>query len=120
MKFCWCTIQVKDMEESLTFYQEIVGLPLTKRFRGGDVVEIAFLGNEPTKVELICNTKQPPEGSGKGISLGFEVGNLDDAMQSINEKGIKIEGGPFAPNPQTRFFYIKDPNGVKVQFVENK
>lgn len=26
MKFLWATINVKDMEESLSFYQEIVGL----------------------------------------------------------------------------------------------
>jgi lactoylglutathione lyase len=120
MKFCWCTIQVKNMEESLHFYQDVAGLPLKKRFAGGDVVEIAFLGSEPTKVELICNSKQPPAGSGQGISLGFEVENLEDAMRFVQEKGVKIESGPFSPNPQTRFFYVKDPNGVTVQFVENK
>lgn len=120
MKFCWCTIQVANMEESLRFYQDIAGLPLARRFRGGDTVEIAFLGNEPTKVELICNSAQPPAGNGQGISLGFEVENLDDAMNFIHQKGVKIESGPFSPNPNTRFFYVKDPNGVTVQFVENK
>ena len=33
MKFCWCTIMVKDMEESLKFYKEIVGLDVTEDFR---------------------------------------------------------------------------------------
>lgn len=32
MKFCWTTIRVKNLEESLKFYQEIVGLKLDKRF----------------------------------------------------------------------------------------
>ncbi len=120
MKFCWCTIQVKDLSESLRFYQEIAGLPLARRFQAGDAMEIAFLGSEPTKVELVCNKKQPPVGSGEGISLGFEVDNLDDAMDLMRQKGIQIEAGPFQPNPNTRFFYVKDPNGVTVQFVENK
>lgn len=120
MKFCWCTIEVKDLEESLRFYQEIAGLSLVRRFSAGDVAEIAFLGDEPTKVELICNKKQPPSGSGQGISLGFEVANLDDTMNFIHEKGLKIESGPFEPNPHTRFFYVLDPDGVKIQFVENK
>lgn len=33
MKFCWVTITVKNMEESLRFYYEIVGLNIDKRFK---------------------------------------------------------------------------------------
>ena len=57
MKFCWATIMVKDMEESLKFYQEIVGLKVDRRFEAGPGVEIVFLGNGETKVELICDEK---------------------------------------------------------------
>ena len=32
MKFCWCTIAVQNMEESLKFYQEIVELSISRRF----------------------------------------------------------------------------------------
>ena len=53
MKFCWVTINVKDMEASLRFYQEIVGLTIDRRFQAGPGVEITFLGNDETKVELI-------------------------------------------------------------------
>ena len=35
MKFCWVTITVKNMEESLRFYQEIVGLTIDRRFQAG-------------------------------------------------------------------------------------
>ncbi|MDD5601014.1 MAG: VOC family protein, partial [Actinomycetota bacterium] len=34
MKFCWTTIMVNDLEESLKFYQEIIGLPVNRRFKG--------------------------------------------------------------------------------------
>ena len=44
MKFCRCTITVNDLEESLKFYQEIVGLSLNRRFATGSGMEIAFLG----------------------------------------------------------------------------
>ncbi|NLK05931.1 MAG: VOC family protein, partial [Spirochaetales bacterium] len=33
---------------------------------------------------------------------------------------LEIYAGPFSPNPYVRFFYILDPNGVKIQFVEQK
>ncbi len=55
MKFCWSTLKVKNLEESLKFYQEIVGLKINKRFNAGPGREIAFLGDGETKIELICD-----------------------------------------------------------------
>jgi lactoylglutathione lyase len=119
MKFCWCTLQVKNLDESLKFYQEIVKLPLNKRFSAGEGVEIAFLGEGNTQIELVCNSHTGPKGAGEGISLGFEVKSLDDMMNFVHEKGLKIHSGPFQPNPHTKFFFVLDPNGVEIQFVEN-
>lgn len=42
MKFCWTTINVLNMADSLKFYQEIVGLTLRRRFPAGPGTEIAF------------------------------------------------------------------------------
>ena len=52
MKFCWSTLTVNNLEESLKFYQEIIGLPIDRRFKAGPGVEIAFLGDGETKLEL--------------------------------------------------------------------
>lgn len=116
MKFLWCTYYVKDMKESLQFYKDIVGLDIDKKFpiESGEIV---FLGSGETKVELIFDGTDKWQGSKDGISLGFETDSLDEKMQMVKEKGIEIEG-PFRPNPNTGFFFIKDPNGVKIQFVE--
>ncbi len=32
MKFCWSTLQVRNMAESSAFYQNIVGLKVDRRF----------------------------------------------------------------------------------------
>ena len=119
MKFCWSTIMVKNLEESLKFYIEIVGLNVSKRFNAGPGVEIAFLGDGETKVELICNQDSKEVSFGQDISLGFEVNSVEEMMTIVKEKGIDIHSGPFQPNPHTKFFYILDPNGLKIQFVEN-
>lgn len=118
MKFCWSTLRVKDMEESLRFYRDIVGLALNARFQAGPGVEIAFLGEGETKIELICDKAQADIDAGRDISWGFEVPSLDAFMEFLRGKGIQIAGGPFQPNPNTRFFYALDPNGMKIQFVE--
>ncbi|KUO49085.1 MAG: glyoxalase [Desulfitibacter sp. BRH_c19] len=119
MKFCWVTIAVKNMEDSLKFYREIVGLVVDRKFEAGPGVEIAFLGDGETKVELICNEANKEVNIGQDISLGFEVKSVKEMMAFVQEKGISIHSGPFQPNPHVKFFFVIDPNGVKIQFVEN-
>jgi len=119
MKFCWCTITVRNMEESLKFYQEIVGLPIIRRFTSGAASEIAFLGDGETKIELIHTEENKLVNIGQDISLGFEVNSVDEMIKFVKEKGLELESGPFRPNPHVKFFFIKDPNGVRIQFVEN-
>jgi len=119
MKFCWSTIKVKNMEESLVFYQEVVGLKLDKRLDAWPGMEIAFLGDGETKLELIYDEKINNVNIGPDISWGFEVKSVEEMINLVQEKGIAIQSGPFQPNPQVKFFYITDPNGLKIQFVEN-
>lgn len=121
MSILWTTISVKNMEESLKFYQDIVGLPIERRFTAGPDTEIYFLGGgEGAKLELICNKKNNVIDIGKDISIGFAVDSIDDKIESLKNRGIEIKSGPFQPNPNVRFFFIEDPNGLTIQFVEQK
>jgi len=119
MKYCWTTLTVKNMDESLKFYQEVIDLPLLKRYPAGPNTEIAFLGNGETQIELICHNNQAETAFGSDISLGFDVESLDTMLEYVREKGIPIHSGPFQPNPNIQFFFIQDPNGLKIQFVQN-
>jgi lactoylglutathione lyase len=111
---------VKDMEESLKFYQEIVGLTIDRRFKAGPGMEIAFLGDGETKLELIHDSNIEEVNLGKDISLGFQVNAVDEMITFVKGKGLEIHSGPFQPNPNTKYFFVLDPNGLKIQFVEAK
>jgi len=118
MKFCWCTLSVKDLDKSVAFYRDIVGLPVVRRFAAEKDMEICFLGAGETKVELIRGGKyEAPRGV--GVSLGFEVKSLDDMLDFVKEKELEVSGGPFQPNPHIKFFFVEDPDGYSVQFSEN-
>ncbi|ERJ11341.1 Lactoylglutathione lyase protein [Haloplasma contractile SSD-17B] len=108
------------MEESLLFYEEVVGLEENRRFEAGPDMEIVFLGNGETQVELIDNKNNNGINIDQGISLGFEVESINEMMAFVKEKGISIHSGPFEPAPNVAFFYVLDPNGLKIQFIENK
>ena len=59
MNFCWITLHVNNMEESIKFYKDVIGLKISERFNIGEEIEIVMLGqNRGPKVEIICNKKQ--------------------------------------------------------------
>lgn len=118
MKFCWSTLRVKNLEESIKFYTDIVGLEVVNRFKSGPA-EIAFLGRGETKIELLCDGEGRDTVVGNDISWGFEVESLDKALALVKEKGVNVDSGPIQPTPHIRFFIIKDPNGMRIQLAEN-
>jgi lactoylglutathione lyase len=121
MNFCWITIHVNDLEESLEFYTGLIGMKVFRKFKSGDDVEIAMLGEEDsTKIELIDDKNYDAKLQNKGFSIGFEVDSLNDAMKYVKNNGIEIKSGPISPNKSVSFFFIEDPNGIEIQIVENK
>ncbi|MDF2904710.1 MAG: glyoxalase/bleomycin resistance/dioxygenase family protein [Herbinix sp.] len=119
MKFCWTTLYVKDMEASLRFYQEVVGLEISRRFNSAPGMEIVFLGEGDTEVELIYSEQKKEIAVGQDISLGFVVDSIETITELIKVKGYEVHSGPFQPNPHVKFLYVQDPTGWRIQFVEN-
>lgn len=119
MSFCWATIQVKDMNESLEFYEDIVGLKVKEKIEISPDMEISFLGEGETQIELVHNKQNSDMKFDENISLGFKVNSVDEKIEFIKGKGLEVHSGPFQPNPSTVFFFILDPNGLKIQFVED-
>lgn len=120
MKFIFATIHVKNLEDSIRFYELVIGMKLVRRFPGGPQTEIAFLADGPAEIELICDKNAEHTGCAGGPSLGLSVENLDQAMEQMKKYGVEIVSGPFQPNPSTRFFFIQDPDGVSLEIIEQK
>lgn len=118
MKFICTTIMVKDMDESIKFYEEILGLPLVQRQVAAPGVELAFLGEGETKVELICGANFDVPGNIEGIAITFQIDSLDVLIKFLGDKKIAIHTGPIQPNSHIKLLSIKDPSGVNIQFVE--
>ncbi len=115
MKFCWTTVLVSDMESSLAFYTDVIGLEVNRRFSPPSGGEIAFLGRGDTQLELIFRPGSDIQSS-SSMTLGFASAvPLEEVMEMMKEKGIPIVSGPFQPNDHIRFFYLRDPDNYNVQ-----
>lgn len=118
MKMNWVTLTVNNLDDSLAFYKDIIGLQERRRMME-EGAEIAFLGDGETKLELVCDPNNQCSEQKDDISLGFSVNSLFEMLEFMNEKGVPIHSGPFQPNNRIKFFYVLDPDGLKIQFSES-
>jgi len=116
MKLTHITLSVKDLEKSIQFYRDIIGLPVRRRFVSGES-EIVFLGDGDTMIELVYNNNNEDVAFGMSVSLGFQVEALSDAIVFLAKNGVAV-GDVIQPNPNVKFAFAKDPDGLRVQFVE--
>ena len=116
MKLLHVTIHTDKFEEELKFYRDIVGLKITRDMRpeGGKPV---FLADEEGDTEIeIIETPGAGNAGSENLSIGFRTENLHKKREELI--GLGLEATPIiSPVPQVRFFFVKDPAGVKVQFM---
>lgn len=122
MRFAWITIAVSNMERSLAFYRDRLGLRLARRFSPGPDRDLAFFEVEgsPTEIELIADSDGRPIAHGGSLSVGLEVGDLDAFLEGLARAGVTEAEGPFSPGPMIRFAYVRDPDGVRIQLIDGK
>jgi lactoylglutathione lyase len=121
MKFLWTTIYVKNLDESIAFYSNLVGLHVVERFPAGPGMEIAFMGNgtdDETLVELLADSNINTVNYSEFISLGFAVDSVDAMLETVKRHNIPVHTEPVETPSGSRFFCIKDPNGLNVQFFQ--
>ena len=121
MKFLWATIYVKNLDESIDFYSDLVGLQVVKRFPAGPGIEIAFMGNgidNETLVELLVDNSKNTVNASEFISLGFAVDSVNAMLETVKRHNIPVHTEPVETPSGSKFFCIKDPNGLIVQFFQ--
>jgi methylmalonyl-CoA/ethylmalonyl-CoA epimerase len=122
-------IAVKNLEESLKFYEEILGM----KCKGTEVIEeqkvkVAFLPIGDTEAELLESTDE--EGpiakyigkKGEGIQhIAYRVENIEKAIAEMKEKGIRmIDEKPRygAGGAKIAFIHPKSTHGVLIELCE--
>jgi len=125
MRILHTMIRVGDLERSIEFYTEALGMDLLRKqdYPGGRFT-LAFLGygdEESTAVvELTHNwdTSSYELGDGYGhIAIGVE--DIAGACDRVREHGGKVvrEPGPMK-HGSTVIAFVQDPDGYKIEFIE--
>ena len=114
-------MRVSDMDQTIAFYRDVLGLEVLERKTSPRGSHLAFL-RVPNSDELIELCSFPPSGPVKVqedlVHLAFQVANLDDAIAALQRKGVKITDGPTATSSGSRFIFIDAPDGYEVELIE--
>lgn len=127
MRFLHTMIRVGDLQRSIRFYTDIMGMELIKTmdFPEGKFT-LAYLGYEsnPTQAELELTYNYGVESYEMGNAYGHIALATDDIYglcDRLRDAGVKItrEPGPLKGTDIVLAF-LEDPDGYKIELIEQK
>jgi len=121
VKLLHTRMRVSDLDQTIQFYTNVLGLEVLERKTSPRGSQLAFL-KVPNSDELIELTSFPPSGPVKVqedlVHLAFQVASLDETVASLNAMGVKVTDGPTRTSSGSRFIFIDAPDGYEVELIE--
>lgn len=119
MKYLHTMVRVSDLEESLRFYTELLGLGEVRR---KDVpqgrytlVFLAAPGDEDAQVELTFNWDAEEYGGGRNFGhLAYQVDDIYAACQRLADGGVAIN----RPPRDGRMAFVRSPDGISIELLQ--
>lgn len=127
MRILHTMLRVGDLERSLAFYTQVLGMKLLRRkdYPEGKFT-LAFVGyqeeSDGTVLELTHNWDITSYNLGEGFGhIAIEVDDAYQACENTKKNGGKVtrEAGPMK-HGTTVIAFIEDPDGYKIEFIQKK
>lgn len=120
MKFLHSMVRIRDIEESLHFYCELLGLEETRRRdseRGKyTLIFLRAPGDEEATVELTYNWEVPDSyGNARNFGhLAFAVDDIYEVCRRLEEGGVTIN----RPPRDGRMAFVRSPDDISVELLQ--
>jgi len=119
MKYLHTMVRVTDIEQSLRFYRDALGLKELKRndYPKGrfTLVFLAAPGDEEAQVELTHNWDPEAYSGGRNFGhLAYSVGNIYATCQRLKDHGVIIN----RPPRDGHMAFVRSPDQVSVELLQ--
>jgi len=112
--------RVSDLEKTVSFYKDVLGLKELRRHTSGRGSELVFLRAPDSEEEIeICKFDQSgPIVVGPDLThLAFEVDDLETFAREAAAKGYPLSDGPHATG-SGKIAFIDAPEGYEIELIE--
>ena len=112
--------RVRDLEKTVSFYKDVLGLKELRRHTSGRGSQLVFLKAPDGDVEIeICKFDQSgPVVVGPDLThLAFEVDDLEKFAREAAAKGYPLSDGPHSTG-SSKIAFIDAPEGYEVELIE--
>lgn len=114
--------RVNDLEKTVRFYKDILGLEEVSRHKSPRGSELVFM-KAPQSEELIELCHFPASGPVQVqpdlTHLAFEVDDLEAFARQIEKRGVKFSDGPTKSSSGTTFAFVDAPEGYEIELMQH-
>ena len=113
--------RINDLERTIKFYKEVLGLEEVRRHKSPRGSELVFM-KAPQSEELIELCHFPASGPVQVqpdlTHLAFEVDSLEEFGRHLEKLGIKYSDGPHIKPDGGGIAFIDAPEGYEVELIQ--
>ena len=113
--------RVTDLEKTVAFYKEVLGLKEIRRHTSGRGSQLVFLKAPQSEEEIeLCKFDQSgPVVVGPDLThLAFEVDDLDKFAREAAAKGYPLSDGPHRTQGGDAIAFIDAPEGYEIELIQ--
>jgi lactoylglutathione lyase len=119
MKYLHTMVRVADLEKSLHFYRDLLGLRELRRKENAagrfTLVFLAAPGDDAAQVELTYNWDPEDYGIGRAFGhLAYEVDDIYAACEKLRAGGVTIN----RPPRDGRMAFVRSPDNISVELLQ--
>ena len=115
---CWFEIPVSDLDRAQKFYEEVLGISMTKYDEGPNPMVSFTSMDDPVASGHLYPGKPAAKGDGNTVHL-VSSDPLETVMERVGPAGGEIVSS-IVDIPAGRFVYATDPDGNSVGFFNFK
>lgn len=113
--------RVSDLEKTVSFYKEVLGLEEVRRHkspRGSELVFFKTPGSEE-EIEICCFPASGPVVVQADLThLAFEVEDLQAFQKVVESKGVSFSDGPTETSSGSMIAFIDAPEGYEIELIQ--
>ena len=113
--------RVNDLERTVKFYRDVLGLTEIRRHKSPRGSELVFLKapGSAEEIEITCFPGSGPVRVQPDLThLAFEVENLEEFGRDLARHGLKFSDGPTTSSGGTVFAFIDAPEGYEIELIQ--